>query len=106
MSDIHQRLQAFVQHAYANSVTVKRQLDDAGVTPTDILTVADLDRIPILPKDEVIKLMRPHDENEMIAHTVSKLVSTPNARKNVPEVIHKQHYPELEPETSTQTTLF
>jgi len=59
-----------------------------------------------LPRSEIEKIMMPFDEGQMIAHTVSKLVSTPNARKNVPEVIREHRFIELEPETTTQTTLF
>lgn len=58
---------------------------------------------PTLPKNEIIRLMKPFDENLMIAHTVSKLISTPGAEKNAPEAIAPFDYSEL---GSTQATLF
>ncbi len=56
-----------------------------------------------LPKSEITKLMRPYDESQMEAFTVSKLVSTPGAEKNVAEAVAPFEYAEL---SSTQATLF
>lgn len=58
-----------------------------------------------LPRPEIAKLMRPCDERLMKAHTVSKLVSTPGADKDVPEAIAPFEYPELA-SAASQTTLF
>jgi putative SOS response-associated peptidase YedK len=58
-----------------------------------------------LPRQEIAKLMRPYDEKLMRAHTVSKLVSTPGADKNVPAATEPFSYPELSGRGS-QTTLF
>ncbi len=56
-----------------------------------------------LPRADIVKLMKPYDEKLMDAFTVSRLVSTPGAEKNVPEAIQPFEYSEL---SSAQTTLF
>ncbi len=53
---IDQRLHAQIQYAYAHAPAVKAQFDRAGISPGDIQTVADLDRVPILTKDEAVAL--------------------------------------------------
>ncbi|MDX1612691.1 MAG: AMP-binding protein [Candidatus Promineifilaceae bacterium] len=56
--DIERRLQATLQHAYANAPELQARLDAAGVRPDDIRSVADLARIPIRTKDEIIRLQQ------------------------------------------------
>ena len=56
---------------------------------------------PTLPKNEIIRLMKPLDEKLMKAHTVPKMAQ--GADRNVPEAIKAFSYPEME---SSQTTLF
>jgi phenylacetate-CoA ligase len=50
------RLRHIIQHAYANAPAVKSILDAAGVSPENIQTLADLDRIPVTSKDRVVEL--------------------------------------------------
>jgi len=42
---------------------------------------------PKVPLDNALQLLVPYDQEKMKAWTISKLVSTPGANKNVPEVI-------------------
>ena len=58
MSDLDKQLQAIIQHAYANSEAVKARFDNAGIRPDDVQTVSDLVKVPILPKDDIIKLQQ------------------------------------------------
>ena len=50
------RLRHIVRHAYANAPAVKSILDGAGVSPDDIQSLADLDKIPVTSKDRVVEL--------------------------------------------------
>jgi phenylacetate-CoA ligase len=56
MSEENEKLQHVIQHAYANAPAVKEIMDEAGVSPDDVLTVADLDRIPVTSKDRLVEL--------------------------------------------------
>ncbi len=56
MSEINERLRHIIQHAYANASAVKEIMDGAGVSPDDIQTLADLDKIPVTSKDRVVEL--------------------------------------------------
>ena len=47
-----------VEHAYNNAPAVKARFDDAGLSPADIQSEADLIKIPILPKDDLIALQQ------------------------------------------------
>ena len=50
------RLHHIFQHAYAHAPAVKTIMDAAGVSPDDIQSLADLDRIPVTSKDRVVEL--------------------------------------------------
>jgi phenylacetate-CoA ligase len=50
------RLRHILQHAYTHASAVKSIMDAAGVSPDDIQTLADLDRIPVTSKDRVVEL--------------------------------------------------
>ena len=50
------RLRHIIQHAYANAPAVKSILDAAGVSPDDVQTPADLDKIPVTSKDKLVEL--------------------------------------------------
>ncbi len=50
------RLRHIIQHAYAHAPAVKSILDAAGVSPENIQTPADLDKIPVTSKDKVVEL--------------------------------------------------
>ncbi len=58
MTDINQKLRDIVQHAYANAPATRARFEAAGITPDDIQTVADLPRLPVLPKDRVVTLQQ------------------------------------------------
>ena len=49
-------LRSLVAHAYASAPATRRKLDAAGVAPQDIRSLADLTRIPIIRKDDLIEL--------------------------------------------------
>ncbi|MEM7347918.1 MAG: phenylacetate--CoA ligase family protein [Chloroflexota bacterium] len=52
------RLKEVIRHAYENAPAVRKRMDDAGVTPDDIQSVADLSKIPVITKDEMAKLQQ------------------------------------------------
>ncbi|MDW8268354.1 MAG: AMP-binding protein [Anaerolineae bacterium] len=56
MSTLEDRLQHIIHHAYAHAAAVRALFDRAGLTPDDIRTVADLDRIPVTSKDRLAAL--------------------------------------------------
>jgi phenylacetate-CoA ligase len=56
MSEVDEKLRQIIIHAYANAPAVKGMMDRAGVSPDDIQTVSDLDRIPVTSKDRLAKL--------------------------------------------------
>lgn len=58
MSNIEEKLRATVQHAYENASAVRQRFDKAGLTPADVQTIADLRKVPVLEKDEVIRLQQ------------------------------------------------
>lgn len=51
---------------------------------------------PDLSKEEVLRLLQPFPEHSMQNHTISKLVSSRTHNSNIPEVIEKYVYPELQ----------
>ncbi|HUW10303.1 MAG TPA: AMP-binding protein [Anaerolineae bacterium] len=51
-----ERLRHIVQHAYAHAPAAKAVLDSVGISPEDIQTLADLDRIPVTSKDRLVEL--------------------------------------------------
>lgn len=58
MNDLNKQLQETIAHAYANAPAVKVRFDEAGVKPDDIQNTADLEKIPVLPKDEIVALQQ------------------------------------------------
>lgn len=58
MTTTDERVQALIRHAYDRAPAVKARFDAAGLTPDDVQTVADLDRVPVMPKDEVAALQQ------------------------------------------------
>jgi phenylacetate-CoA ligase len=47
------RLRRLVQHAYRHVPYYRQRFDEAGLLPTDIATLADLGKLPLLEKSEV-----------------------------------------------------
>jgi phenylacetate-CoA ligase len=56
--DINNRLHNLVQHAYNNAPATKARFDKLNLLPHDIQSVADLAKLPILPKDDVVALQQ------------------------------------------------
>ncbi len=56
--DINHKLRKLIQSAYANAPAVKARMDKAGVSPEDVRSVADLARIPVLAKDEMVAMQQ------------------------------------------------
>jgi len=54
----NRRLQLQVKYAYENAPAMRAKLDEAGVTPSDIHTIKDMERIPITTKDQLIDLRK------------------------------------------------
>ena len=52
------KLQSIIQHAYQHAPAVRRIMDEAGVRPDEINTVADLARIPVTGKDALVEMQR------------------------------------------------
>ncbi len=52
----HERFRHIVQHAYAHAPAVRSILDNVGVSPDDIQSLADLDKIPVTSKDRLVEL--------------------------------------------------
>ena len=49
-----------------------------------------------LTKNEIKSFLTPYPDDEMKAHTISRLVTSKTRERNVPEVIDPYNYPELE----------
>ncbi len=47
-----------IQHLYQNAPAFQRRMDKAGLTPADLQTEADLAKLPVLRKDDVIELQK------------------------------------------------
>ncbi len=55
---IEQKMREIIAYAYERAPAVKERLDKAGVKPEDIRTVKDLEKIPLLRKDDLIALQK------------------------------------------------
>jgi len=55
---LNQRLSQTVDHAYHNAPAVKAIFDKAGVSPAEIRTVKDLEKLPITRKTDLISLQK------------------------------------------------
>ena len=53
-----QQLQFVVRHAFSMAPAVHAIFEEAGLTPLDVKTVADLDKVPIIRKDRLIDWQR------------------------------------------------
>ena len=60
MSNFDERVRELAEHAYAHAPAIKKLMNDAGVTPADIQTAADLNKIPVLSKDALVEI---HQQN-------------------------------------------
>ena len=48
-----------------------------------------------LTHEAIDSLLVPFEANKMVAHSVSRLITTKGAKKNIPDVIKPTVYPEL-----------
>jgi phenylacetate-CoA ligase len=55
---VGQRLPEIISLLYENAPAFRRRLDKAGLKPADLQTAADLTRLPILRKDDLIQLQK------------------------------------------------
>lgn len=55
---LNQRLSETVAHAYRHSATVTNLFDQAGISPDQIRTVKDLEKLPITRKNDLIELQK------------------------------------------------
>jgi phenylacetate-CoA ligase len=53
-----QRVREIVAFGYEHSPAFRRRMEAAGLTPADIQTTADLSRLPILRKEQLVELQR------------------------------------------------
>jgi len=53
-----ERVRAIVAHAYAHAPATRRRFEEAGLTPDDIRSAADLARLPVLRKDDLVALQQ------------------------------------------------
>lgn len=53
-----EKVRQIVDHAFNNAPAARRRLEEADLSPTDIQSVSDLTKVPILPKDEIIELQQ------------------------------------------------
>ncbi|MFH0914225.1 MAG: phenylacetate--CoA ligase family protein [Chloroflexota bacterium] len=55
---LNRRLREQVSYAYENAPAMKAKLDQAGVRPSDIRTIKDLEKLPITSKGDLIRLRK------------------------------------------------
>ncbi|HIE17682.1 MAG TPA: phenylacetate--CoA ligase family protein [Dehalococcoidia bacterium] len=55
---LEERMREIIAYAYERAPAVKERLDEAGVKPSDIRTIKDLEKIPLLRKDDLIALQK------------------------------------------------
>lgn len=55
---MNKKLQQLIKYAYENAPGFKARMDKAGVKPGEIKTRDDLDKIPVLRKDDLIQLQK------------------------------------------------
>ncbi len=51
-----EKLHEVIQHAYTNASGFRSQLDSAGISPSEIISMRDLEKIPVLKKDRLPEL--------------------------------------------------
>ena len=53
---LNNRLKEIIKHGYENAPALRKLMDEAGVTPADIQSLADLPKIPITTKDQLVEM--------------------------------------------------
>lgn len=77
-----EKLREFVPRVYSNSPFYRRKLDEAGVDPKSVKTIADLGRLPFTTKDELrtgypLGLMAVPEEQAVRIHSSSGTTGKP-----------------------------
>src|SRR3990172_3410960 len=52
------KLNHILKHAYTNAPAVREIFDKAGLTPNDIRSVSDLDKVPVTSKDRLVEMQQ------------------------------------------------
>jgi len=55
---LNDKLRDVLRYAYQRSPAVKIKLDNAGISPAEITTIEDLEKVPVTSKDELVELQR------------------------------------------------
>ncbi len=55
---LEERMRGIIEYAYEKAPAVKERFDKAGVKPADIRTAKDLEKIPMVRKDDLIALQK------------------------------------------------
>ena len=53
---LYRKLREIIDHHYRNSPATKQRMDACGIAPSDIKTLDDLEKLPLLAKDEMVRL--------------------------------------------------
>lgn len=97
----NRRLREQVQFAYENAPAMRDKLDKAGVKPSDLHTVRDLEKIPITTKDELIDLRKANPPwGGLLAvpmERLTRIYMTPGPIYEA-EALSDEHYHRLERE--------
>lgn len=54
----NRKLEQIIQYAYRNAPAVRAKLDKAGIAPSQVRTVKDLEKLPVTTKEELIELQK------------------------------------------------
>jgi len=55
---LNDRLRHIIAHGYENAPALRELMENAGVTPADIQTVADLPKIPVTTKEQLVQMQQ------------------------------------------------
>lgn len=58
MMERDKRVQHVIEHAYQHAKAFRDRMDGAGLSPSDVQSEAELIKIPVLPKDDLIALQQ------------------------------------------------
>jgi putative SOS response-associated peptidase YedK len=62
------------------------------LSPSDEIKWID----PSLKIEQIIELIKPYPENDMTAYTISRAANNARNNRNVPEILNRVEYPELD----------
>src|SRR4030042_1578449 len=55
---LNQKLSDTVDNAYRNALAIKKLFDNAGVKPSQVRTIKDLEKLPITRKNDIIEMQK------------------------------------------------